>query len=333
MASAGDGNETAEPDSYCPSCGSGVAASDRYCGACGHDLSESASEQSPEEELRLFRARVSDHVANGWDIQYDAGDEVALVNRGYGSIVVHILLFPFTSGIGNLLYGWYHYEHTAERKVIRAHGPDSSPTKQPTQAVSEPAPVDKSEDGDQSLSGYVWGLLLLVLGVATLTSVGLSAVGITMALAFFVLATLLLPPTRRRIENRHPPTTFGPTTSVDERFVANTDKPCSVCFDRVHQGVRRAYDQSYVFAGLPLYTIERGENWYCESCRDQTTDADEVRADSLDAELEAIKKERTQPESDIDAATAGCSRRSAHGTNNASAPDSLETAEEREDDT
>ncbi len=298
MVSAGDESETTAPDSYCPSCGSGVEADDSYCGSCGHDLSASTSGQPSEETLRQFRARVSDHVTDGWDIQYDAGDEVALVDRGYGSVGVHILLLLFTGGIGNLLYGWYHYEHTADRKVIRAHGPDSRPERQQNQVVSEPVQLDEQADGDQSLSGYVWGLLLIVLGVATLTSAGFSAVGVTIALAFFSLAALLLPPTRRRIENRYPPTTFGPTTSVDERFVSNTDKPCSVCFDRVHQGVKREYEQSYVFAGIPMYTIERGENWYCEPCRSSEHDHD---GRTLEDELTTITEHATTPTSEEDA--------------------------------
>lgn len=277
------GSPDAEEDptgatSYCPNCGSEVAASDSYCGSCGHDLSRPA-----DGNLREFRARVSDHVAEGWDIEYDAGDEVALVDRGYGSILVHAVLFPFTSGIGNLVYGWYHYEHSAERKVIRADGQDSAPSQG---AVESELRHDAEEADEPSLSSYAWGLLLVVLAVVSLTSIGLSAVGLAVTLALLVLAVLVFPPTRERIENRHAPTTFGSTTSVDERFVSNTDRPCSVCFDRVDRGVRREYERSFVVAGLPLYTAERGENWYCDSCRGEVTDT--ALVDSLDAELAAM---------------------------------------------
>lgn len=318
MGSVDGEDEPTRTASYCPNCGSAVDEDDSYCGKCGHDLSRSPG--ATEQDLRQFRARVSDHVAQGWDIEYDAGNEVALVDRQYGSVAVHILLFPFTSGVGNLLYGWYHYEHNADRKVIRAGGQDSSP---PGQTAESEVRHDAAETAENSLSNYVWGLLLVVLAVASLTSIGLSAVGVTVALAFLMLAMLVLPPTRNRIDNRHPPTTFGPTTSVDERFVSDTDKPCSVCFDRVETGVKREYDQSSVFAGLPLYTIERGENYYCESCREEITDADAVPADSLDAELAAMDLE--QDDADADAAD---STEPTSGTETAETPtaDTPETA-------
>lgn len=280
MDSPGDDDGSTEAAAYCPNCGSGVEPGDSYCGKCGQDLADSGRER--EEGLRQFRARVGDYVANGWDIQYDAGDEVGLVDREYGSIPVHILLLLFTGGIGNIIYGWYHYEHSAQRTVLRAQGHDGARTAGTGRAVRDDPSIE-SEDG--SLSGYVYGLLLIVFAVATATSMGLSPVGVALTLACLSLATLLLPPTRRRLANRHPPTTFGPTTSVDERFVENTDKPCSVCFDRVERGVKREYEQNYVVAGIPLYTIERGENWYCESCRSQSNVAD---TGSLDAELDAI---------------------------------------------
>lgn len=291
-------DRTASHGSYCPNCGSGVEAGDSYCGQCGQDLSESTAGEPNEEEIRQFRRRVGDHVANGWKIQYDGGDEVALVDRGYGSVGIHILLLIFTGGIGNLLYGWYHYEHTATRKVIRANGPDSTPERPTGRAgTTERSPVQESRQSDAesesgSLSGYVWGFLSIIVGVAALSSLGTSAVGITVAFACLALAALLLPPTRSRLENRHPPTTFGPTTSVEERFVSGTDRPCSVCFDRIDEGVKREYEQSYVFAGIPIYTIERGENWYCESCRSESTGVEDALASgSLDAELDAALEE------------------------------------------
>lgn len=281
MDTPGDVDESAEATAYCPNCGRGVEPGDSYCGKCGHDLTDSGTDR--EESLRQFRARVSDYVANGWDIQYDAGDEVGLVDREYGSVPVHILLVLFTGGIGNIVYGWYHYEHSAEQQVLRAQEYDGTGTAGRGRAVTDRDLGVESDDG--SLSGYVYGLLSIVFAVAVATSMGLSPVGVTLTLAALSLAALLLPPTRRRLANRHPPTTFGPTTSVDERFVESTDKPCSVCFDRVERGVKREYEQSYVVAGVPLYSIERGENWYCESCRNESSVSD---TGSLDSQLDAI---------------------------------------------
>ena len=266
--------------SYCPSCGSAVDGQ-RYCGSCGHELSQPVGPS--EREFERFRARVSEHVADGWDIEYDAGDEVTLVDRGYGSVAVHAVLLFTTGGLGNLLYGWYHYEHGARRKLIRASGSDID-SQSETGLESGPGPADADE---RSLSRYAGGLGLFVLAVAVLTSVGLSAVGLATAISLLLIGVLVLPSTRRRIENRYPPTTFGPTTSVDEQYVTGGDTPCAVCLDRVDSGVKREYKQSYVVAGLPLYTIERGENWYCESCWKKTT-AGGAPTDSLDAELAAM---------------------------------------------
>jgi len=133
-----------------------------------------------------------------------------------------------------------------------------------------------------------------------------------------------LPPTRRRLANRRPPTTFGPTTSVNERFVESTDKPCSVCFDRVERGVKREYGQSYVVAGLPLYTIERGENWYCESCRSQSNVGD---TGSLDAQLD------TEASGTADAADQPVSPDHTDGTSNGVTAGERENATSREDGT
>ena len=57
-----------------------------------------------------------------WDVHYDAGDEVVLIDRGIESIGIHVLLLIVTGGIGNALYGWYHYVHNAERMVLCAGG-------------------------------------------------------------------------------------------------------------------------------------------------------------------------------------------------------------------
>lgn len=77
---------------------------------------------------------------------------------------------------------------------------------------------------------------------------------------------MLLPPTRRRLRDRHPPTTFGPTETVDEHAVFGTDQLCSICRERVDDGVRREFTTEDVVASIPLYTMEAGENWYCDSC-------------------------------------------------------------------
>jgi len=168
MDSSGDEGGSTEAASYCPGCGSGVGPGDSYCGKCGQDLTDSGRDR--EEDLRQFRARVGDYAADGWNIQYDAGDEVGLVDRGYGSVPVHILLLLFTGGIGNIIYGWYHYENSAERTVLRAQGYDGTRGTGTRRAARESDSGIESEDG--SLSGYVYGFLLIVFAVAIATSRG-----------------------------------------------------------------------------------------------------------------------------------------------------------------
>jgi len=273
--------------SYCSNCGEAVEPDDSYCSDCGNHLvggadstgSADTAEDSAEQSLEEFRRRVSDHVANDWEVEYDAGDEVVLVDRGIGSIGIHVLLFLFTGGFGNLLYGWYHYSHNAEKMVLRA----GETERMPGEDLAAPDGYDEDDSG--SLGAFAAGLGLFIGGIAVLASAGVSAVPIMVGLALLVLGLRVFPPTYRRIQNRYPPTTFGPTQSVEEHVVSDTTEACSVCLDRVEKGVRREYTEEYVLAGLPLYTIEEGENWYCQSCRHGHPETGTDPIADIDAEL------------------------------------------------
>jgi hypothetical protein len=76
----------------------------------------------------------------------------------------------------------------------------------------------------------------------------------------------LFPPTRRRIERRHPVTRFGTVQSTDETVVQSPDKPCVGCGRTIDTGVRRTYREEKAVAGIPILTVRDGENHYCESC-------------------------------------------------------------------
>jgi hypothetical protein len=260
--------------SYCSNCGSALDPGDSYCSDCGDAIgaAEESADESDGEDREAFRRRVNQYLSEGWEIQYDAGDEVALVDRGYGSIGVHILLLIFTGGIGNAIYGWYHYEKTATQIVIGAGDSEEVPG---GSGVSSPDAVqhDRSldpgaseTDDDAPLSHYVGAIFLALLGVlvvaTSLADLGALLFGIGMLLT----SLLLFPPIRSRLRDRHPPTTFGPTQTVEERAVSGTNQLCSVCRDRVEEGVVREYKEEQVAAGIPLYTTEAGENWYCQSC-------------------------------------------------------------------
>jgi len=283
--------------SYCASCGNELGPDDRFCSECGHEVgtgidSRSTTGAAPGDgDRRAFRRRVNDYLQDGWEIQYDAGDEVVLVDRGFGSIGIHVLLFLFTSGFGNLLYGWYHYTKKAERIVVRA-GEDTEPLNAPGQG---PAPSHDTTDEQSSLGSYVFGLLLLLLGIYVIGTSLASFGGILAGVGLVLVSLLLLPPTRRRLRDRHPPTTFGPTEDVEERAATATDQLCSICRAPVEgDGVVREYGKEYVVAGIPLYTIEAGENWYCDSCHSEYHELD-VGQDRFEEPIEESAVETPEP--------------------------------------
>lgn len=299
---------------YCPSCGGAVEESDSYCGSCGHRLAEepTGGGAAPEENHKQFRRRVMDHVNDGWEIQYDAGDEVALVDREYGSIAIHVLLLMFTGGFGNLLYGWYHYEHSAQKKVIRAHGPENaSPKNRQTHTPGSQAPqpnvqaYEYEDSKEDSLSSYGWGLFLAVIAVAIFASSWTLPVKLAAGFACLFMASVVLPPVRRRLDNRQPPTKFGPTTTVDERFISDTDRACSVCLDRIESGVVREYEETYLFAGIPLFTTEHGENLYCKSCREDIYGLDDDTQDRASQVVNEPGDSATVPKGADDSADSG----------------------------
>lgn len=77
------------------------------------------------------------------------------------------------------------------------------------------------------------------------------------------------------------------TVGVDRRVEtepAQEDDRCSVCDDPTEDGERRTYAKQAVLLGVPLYTLDWGENVYCVVCSGQETDgtgeSDETVADA-----------------------------------------------------
>jgi len=289
---------------FCPNCGNSASAAHEYCIHCGHDLSAlqavagdatatsnptrerttaTAGRRDEDADIETFRKRIRFLVSNGWDIEYDGYDEVVLADRGVGSIWIHVLLLMFTGGVGNLFYAWYHYSVDPARVTLRADGRDyevlhpEHPKTETSEAVQRPKTSPRQ---------FAGSLIFLVLGLIMIVTSELSVVPAAFGLAFVLVGLYVLPPVRRRIRNRHSPTTFGPTESVDKRYVKRTDRPCTVCGSRVVDGVVRDYEREYVFAGVPLYTMENGENYYCQDC--QSVDATYRRESDrgLDTELD-----------------------------------------------
>jgi len=265
------GSHADDGPSYCSNCGSALDPGDSYCSDCGEAVgaSEDSADESSAADREAFRRRVNQYLSEGWEIQYDAGDEVALVDRGYGSIGVHVLLLIFTGGIGNAIYGWYHYEKTATQIVIgEGDSEDVAAAGEPSlsSAQSAGSPAHDQSDDSAPLSHYVGGIFLALLGVLIVATSLADLGALLFGIGVLLTSLLVFPPVRSRLRDRHPLTTFGPTQTVEEHAVSGTDQLCSVCRDRVEEGVVREYKEEQVAAGIPLYTTEAGENWYCQSC-------------------------------------------------------------------
>lgn len=298
---------------YCPECGEPFDDDDRFCSNCGAsrpggaattvgsgrsntgsdrsterrsnrpsgtDRSRSAASAAaaPGESSRAFRRRVQDHLDAGWEIERDDGDRVVLVDRGIGSIGLHLLLFVPTSGIGNLLYGWWHYSKLAERlRLVRG---DETPVRAPSS--------DESAERVETVTAYLMAVLLLLIAgfvafFGTLT--GSAAVGL-IALAFAGLGLGIAPPVRRRLERRHGITKFGRRKTVDHRIVRpheTVDDTCVVCGEAFDRGLARRRRDETVVAGVPVRTHSVRRNHYCPDCaRSEVFGGDDVEDPSLD---------------------------------------------------
>jgi predicted nucleic acid-binding Zn ribbon protein/F0F1-type ATP synthase assembly protein I len=296
------GTDLGDPSdpAYCAACGEAFDDDDRFCSNCGAsrsgggsaaserssaaseaseaaDTPQSRSASSPGESERAFRRRVQDHLDAGWDVERDDGDRVLLVDRGIGSVGVHILLFIFTSGIGNLLYGWWHYSKLAERRrLVRG---DETPPRAPSNAAGE--------SRTETVAGYILITLLLVIGgwIGFLAATSGSPPAALIGLAFIGLGLGVAPPVRRRLDRRHGITKFGRLKSVDHRVVRppeSVDEPCVVCGEAFERGlVRRRRDETVV-AGVPVRTHSIRHNHYCADCARSELFGDRVGAPSLD---------------------------------------------------
>ena len=300
------GADLGDPDdpAYCSACGEAFDDDDRFCSNCGasrsgggsaaserssgrSDASErsngrperssDADSSSPDESERAFRRRVQDHLDAGWDVERDDGDRVVLVDRGIGSVGVHILLFIFTSGIGNLLYGWWHYSKLAERRRL-VRGDET--------AARAPSSVEDA-GRTETATAYVLTALLLLIGgwIGFMAATSGSPPAALIGIAFAGLGLGVAPPVRRRLDRRHGVTAFGRKKTVDHRIVRppeSVEEPCVVCGEAFERGlVRRRRDETVV-AGVPVRTHSMRHNHYCADCARSELFGDRVGASSLD---------------------------------------------------
>lgn len=297
--------------SFCGDCGAKFAAEDAFCSNCGASRGLRSEPNGTLEEsraptaLRGFRRHVQEHLEEGWEIEQDYGNRVVLIDRDIGSIPIHVMLLIFTGGLGNLLYGWYQYVHTAERRYLSVDDMES---------VDDVGPVEERQsrsdgtvrssssdrasgtDDGQSIVHYGTSLAVLLFGLAFLTGGG--SVGAGIGLVLVTVAMSLLPPVRDRIDRRHELTAFGRRRTVDQRVIAADephDEDCVVCGREFDGGLLRRRRDETVIAGLPVRTHRMQYNHYCPDCaRAEIFDRSSSHDSSLEAELRAAKESDRQ---------------------------------------
>ena len=259
---------------FCPGCGEAFDSDDEFCSQCGHPRSDSSGEtdqsgsahsQKTHEE---FRQRVRNHVKAGWELDADYGDRVTLVDRNIGSLLLHALLLLTTYGVGNILYGWYHYMMCAETRYLSVDN----------QWPSDSSETDSSEDrelvvdsGFSKAFSYLIGSSLLFTGLF-LSVLALSAgslLGGVTALWLILGGIVFFPPAKRRLRNRHRLTKFGRLKTVDQRIIdpyEECEESCVVCGDDITGGLHRRRRDETVVAGIPVVPHEINHNYYCVDC-------------------------------------------------------------------
>ncbi|WP_423744687.1 zinc ribbon domain-containing protein (plasmid) [Haladaptatus sp. SPP-AMP-3] len=251
---------------FCSQCGSALSPGDSFCSQCGSAVgaagdgrryTHGAGTRHPQDPE--FRRRVEDLTVEGWDVKHDYGERVVMVNRGFGSIPLHILLLMSTSGVGNLLYAWYCYSPGADRIELRADG---------SEEYFENEGVSTGWSAKSAIGFLVssfFGVFAAIVGVVILwTTMGLLSTGV--GLAFLVLAATSLSLAPQFVPGFKSPTTFGRVRSTDEKTVFGPATPCSVCAEPVGNGVKRTYHERTYVAGIPVRTVNEGDNHYCRSC-------------------------------------------------------------------
>ena len=326
---------------FCSQCGSSLSPDDAFCSQCGAAVGETAATDAEAggstagatgsagrgtgstarrtgaaggptagRSRSGFQRRIEDMTVEGWQLERDYGDRVVMVDRGFGSAVVHAVLLIATWGIGNAVYAWYSYAPGADRVELRDDGTvrDVSGSKRrfemnsgagygagaDSDAYYTEANGDQDDESDDSLLGdpgsLVTGIVLALVGLGMLSD----AEGVTtvfIGLALLAGALLVLPPVRRRLEQREEITKFGRVRTTDEEVVDAPDAPCTACSRPVGTGVKRTFAEKLFVAGVPVAVDEQGENCYCRSCAqgDPFTDDfafDGVRGEATTGEVE-----------------------------------------------
>ncbi|WP_132058480.1 hypothetical protein [Halorussus amylolyticus] len=134
----------------------------------------------------------------------------------------------------------------------------------------------------------------LLYGIAGWLLVGLGVLGVVAAVGgaiqrpslapvvVFVVSMLSVslgvfvnPRFRRRLNRRHAVGRFGRVRSVDARVLRSAEgrsEQCVGCDSQLREGLIRRYREEFALAGVPVYTLSEGFNYYCPACA--TTDSE-----------------------------------------------------------
>lgn len=71
---------------------------------------------------KRLQREIDDLVAQGWRIEDEDRDRVVMVDREFGSLASHVvvalLTFWWTMGLGNVVWGAYKYVSNSRRRVL-----------------------------------------------------------------------------------------------------------------------------------------------------------------------------------------------------------------------
>ncbi|MFB6177546.1 MAG: zinc ribbon domain-containing protein [Halobaculum sp.] len=280
---------------YCSSCGAPLSPGDNFCSACGAAVSDEESHgatdsvrdsrnepggtAATDDDRAWLRQRVEDLQMDGWEVTQDAADRVVLVKKSIGSLPVHVLLFLFSGGFLNVLYGWYRWTYGAPKRAVTAAG-------------------NEEVLNESSLGSVAVGVALVaLLGINLLVTTVALLLNVELVAGIFGLLTLLAVGAGigvTRDVDTESLSTFGRVRSVETEQVRTPPEPCAACGERVIDGERRSFTDRFYVAGLPVKTNSDGENVYCDDCvarRDAPGDTD------IDAELDAMREETGTTES------------------------------------
>lgn len=183
-----------------------------------------------------------------------------MVDRDFGSLGIHLLLVMLTGGLGNLVYGWYHYSVAADRVELREDGTERrlDGNGSPTSNV-----IPSTESG--SVANVLLSLFVALVGFGFVSSGG-SVATVLFGLGLLAVGIGLFQPVRDRLGERKAITTFGPAHETNQEVAREPDVPCTSCARPVNTGVKRTYRERQYVAGVPITTLDEGSNYYCRSC-------------------------------------------------------------------